>query len=347
MPTEAEEIWRYSRVGLINFDSFAEVIDCPPAVSVETLATRETEPLLKADHDVFAGLVDAVATSTVIHVGKGERVIAPITVDHDLPESVHGNVAVAHLVIEAGENAEVTVIHRVRSADISGLFVPQVEIVLGSGARVRYVVVQELGPQMVQIGSQITATGRDATLSSMAVSLGGLYARLRFDAAMNDRGGHNELLAVYFAEREQMHDFRTVQHHIAPRTTSELVFKGAVAGNARSVYSGLIKIGVNARGTSANQTNRNLLLSPNASAESVPNLEIENNDVKCSHASAIGPIDDQERYYLESRGVPSGIADRLIVLGFFNELLSRIPDDDLRVRLIASISEAFDRRALS
>ena len=102
-----------------------------------------------------------------------------------------------------------------------------------------------------------------------------------------------------------MHDFRTFQDHVAPNTTSDLLFKGAVAGPSRAVYTGLIRVGKEARGTNAFQTNRNLKLSDGAWAESVPNLEIENNDVHCSHASAVGPIDEEQRFYLESRGVPA------------------------------------------
>lgn len=288
-------------------------------------------------------MVHGAAQTQVLELAAGQVLREPVVLSTSISHEREGSAVVSRVVITAGENSQATIIHRVQSADVHALYVPEVELVLGAGANIRYLVVQELGPRMIQIGTQSARIGRDATLSSMTVSLGGSYARTRFDAAMVERGGHNELLAVYFAEQDQMHDFRTVQEHIAPRTTSDLVFKGAVAGRARSVYSGLIKIGEDARGTSANQTNRNLLLSPDASAESVPNLEIENNDVKCSHASAIGPIDDDERYYLESRGVPSDVADRLIVLGFFNELLVRIPDEELRARLISTISEAFDR----
>ena len=112
-----------------------------------------------------------------------------------------------------------------------------------------------------------------------------------------------------------MHDFRTVQHHRAPKTRSDLLYKGAVANSARSVYSGLIRVEKGARGTNAMQTNRNLVLHEGAHADSVPNLEIEDNDVRCSHASAVGPIAEDQRFYLESRGVPPDVADRLIALG--------------------------------
>jgi Fe-S cluster assembly protein SufD len=291
---------------------------------------------------VFCAVVDAATSPTVIATAPGEIVSEPVVLVHDLTAAA-GRIAVSRLVIEAGEHSEITVIHRVLSDDVDALFLPVVELDVATAARVRYVVVQELGPRMLQVASQISTTSRDANLSTMAVALGGSYARLRIDAEISDKGGHNELLAVYFGADHQMHDFRTVQHHTAPRTSSDLVFKGAVEDHSASVYSGLIKIGEHARGTVANQTNRNLLLSPHASAESVPNLEIENNDVKCSHASAIGPIDDDQLYYLEGRGVSPDQARRLIVVGFLSELLDRIPDASLRDRLTATIVERFDR----
>ena len=120
--------------------------------------------------------------------------------------------------------------------------------------------------------------------------------------------GSTRQVALYFAGGEQMHNFRTIQDHDAPHTTSDLLFKGAVQDSARSVYTGLIRIRPHARGTSAFQTNRNLTLSEGAWAESVPNLEIETNDVRCSHASTVGPIDADQRFYLESRGIPTSIA---------------------------------------
>jgi len=122
-----------------------------------------------------------------------------------------------------------------------------------------------------------------------------------------------------------MHDFRTMQDHVGPKTTSDLLFKGAVEDRARSVYTGLIRVRKGAAGTNAFQTNRNLVLSEGAHANSVPNLEIDESDVSCSHASAVGPIDEEQRYYLESRGIPSEAAERLIVLGFFDDILGRAP----------------------
>lgn len=130
-----------------------------------------------------------------------------------------------------------------------------------------------------------------------------------------------------------MHDFRVSQTHAAPRTTSDLFFKSVVDDAARSVYTGLIRIDKQARGSSAFQTNRVLKLSEHAWADSVPNLDIENNDVKCSHASTVGPVDPEQHFYLESRGIPPEIADRLIVLGFFDEIIGRLPVESSRERL--------------
>jgi Fe-S cluster assembly protein SufD len=135
-----------------------------------------------------------------------------------------------------------------------------------------------------------------------------------------------------------MHDFRTIQDHDAPHTTSDLLFKGAVQDHAASVYTGLIKIREHARGTNAFQTNRNLTLSEGAWAESVPNLDIRTNDVKCSHASTVGPIDEDQRFYLESRGIRPEVAERLVVLGFFDEVLGQLPAVDLVADLRARVA---------
>jgi len=145
---------------------------------------------------------------------------------------------------------------------------------------------------------------------------------------------------VYLGNDSQTLDFRTFQKHDAPDTNSNLLFKGAVDGNSRSVYTGLIRVEKEARGTNAFQTNRNLKLSDTAWAESVPNLEIETNDVKCSHASTVGPVDEEQVFYLESRGVPTEVAQRLIVSGFFDEVLEEFPIP----AAVALIATAIDDR---
>jgi Fe-S cluster assembly protein SufD len=359
LPTEAEEVWRYSRVGDISFADFAESAGASDRSEVrfveqkglvvsrgEAVGSEVVGSLLPDSTDAFAlASIAYLGDVTSIDVASGVVVAQPIHIDRRVVSS--GIILGTRLVISVGSQAECTVIERLSSEDVASLVLPMTEIRLAQGARLRYITVQELGASARQIAMTVCETEADATLSTMAVALGGSYARVRNDARIVGRGAHNELLAVYFGEGHQMHDFRTTQDHIAPKSTSELVFKGAVKDSSRSVYSGLIRIGEDARGTVANQTNRNLLLSPDAGAESVPNLEIENNDVKCSHASAVGPIDEDHRYYLESRGVPSDVAERLIVLGFFAELLERIPDVALRAELSASVTAKFDRRSLA
>jgi Fe-S cluster assembly protein SufD len=359
LPTEAEEVWRYSRVGEVSFADFAASAGPDDRSDVRFVAQKGlvvsrgeavdsavVGSLLPDSTDAFAlASIAYLGDVTSIDVAPGVLVAEPIHLDRSVVSS--GIILGTRLVISVGAQAECTVIERLSSGDVASLVLPMTEIRLAQGARLRYITVQELGASARQIAMTVCETAADATLSTMAVALGGSYARLRNDARIIGRGAHNELLAVYFGEGHQMHDFRTTQDHIAPKSTSELVFKGAVKDSSRSVYSGLIRIGEDARGTVANQTNRNLLLSPDAGAESVPNLEIENNDVKCSHASAVGPIDEDHRYYLESRGVPSDVAERLIVLGFFAELLERIPDVALRAELSASVTAKFDRRSLA
>ena len=205
------------------------------------------------------------------------------------------------------------------------LVVPVLQVRAGQAARVSYLGVNELADTAWQIGHQQAVGDRDSTVTLATVALGGHYARVRTEARISGPGGSTRQVALYFAGGEQMHDFRTIQDHDAPHTTSDLLFKGAVQDHSRSVYTGLIKIRKHARGTTAFQTNRNLTLSEGAWAESVPNLEIETNDVKCSHASTVGPIDPEQRFYLESRGIPTQIAERLIVLGFFDEVLDQLP----------------------
>ena len=228
--------------------------------------------------------------------------------------------------------------------DVRALVVPVTELDVGPAARLRYLNVQERGPRTWQIASQASRVERDATLVAAQAALGGEYARTRADCRLVGRGATGDLLAIYFGERDQTLDFRTFQDHVAPDTTSNLLFKGAVGGHSRSVYTGLIRVRPDARGTNAFQTNRNIKLSEHAWAESVPNLEIENNDVRCSHASTVGPIDEDQRFYLESRGVPPQVAEQLVVAGFFDEVLSQLPVPSVVGPLRARIVERLERR---
>jgi Fe-S cluster assembly protein SufD len=228
------------------------------------------------------------------------------------------------LVVRVGPNGSAKVLDMQRSAG-PALVVPVVELDVGQAARLGYVNLQQHDHRTTQIAAHTARVDRDAALVAASVALGGGYARTRTDARLVGRGAHGDLLSAYFGSGDQILDFRTYQDHAAPDTTSNLLYKGAVGDSARSVYTGLIRVRPNARGANAFQTNRNLKLSEDAWAESVPNLEIENNDVRCSHASAVGPVDPDQVFYLESRGVPTPVAERLIVAGFFDEVIDGLP----------------------
>jgi len=314
-------------------------------VSVGELSALDEPEELLAHHgevDVFGELNDAFATDTVVvRVPKGVAVDRPIVVAHWF--GTDGGSAFPRTVVRAGEASQVTVVECMASPDVEGFVVPIVDVGVGEAANVRYLGVQQLGSRVWQIAHQTSTVQRDATLQAANVVLGGDYARVRTDSRLEGQGGTSNLLAVYFGDGTQMHDFRTLQDHVGPKTTSDLLFKGAVGGQARGVYSGLIRVRPGARGTNAFQTNRNLVLSEGAHADSVPNLEIEENDVKCSHASAVGPVEEEQRYYLESRGVPPKAADRLIVLGFFDDILGRTPVPELRPYLRDAVTAKLDR----
>lgn len=291
-----------------------------------------------ASPDAFTVLHDAfLAGGAFVRVPAGVVVEKPIIVLHWADGD--GLASFPHTLVVAEEQSEVTVLDRFGSPDIDHLVDGVVELIVGDAAHVKYLSVQEHGPRIWSIVLQRAHLGRDATLRSSAVALGGAYARLRSESLLTGPGGESDQLAVYFGDEEQMLDFRTLQDHAAPRTRSDLLFKGAVEDKARSVYSGLIRIRNEAQKANAYQTNRNLVLSEGAGAESIPNLEIEADDVRCSHASTVGPIDDDQLYYLESRGISPEDAERLIVLGFFEDVFARLPIPSLAGALRRSVHE--------
>jgi Fe-S cluster assembly protein SufD len=291
-----------------------------------------------ASPDAFTTLHDAfLAGGAFIRVPAGVVVEQPIVVLHW--SEGDGMASFPHTLVVAEEQSEVTVLDRFGSPDVEHFVDGVVELVIGDAAHVKYLSVQEHGPRTWSIVLQRAHLGRDATLRSSAVALGGEYARLRSESLLTGQGAESDLLAVYFGDQRQMLDFRTLQDHQAPHTRSDLLFKGAVEDEARSVYSGLIRLRHEAQKSNAYQTNRNLVLSEGAGAESIPNLEIEANDVRCSHASTVGPIDDDQRYYLESRGIRPEDAERLIVLGFFEDVFARLPIPSLAGALRRSVHE--------
>jgi Fe-S cluster assembly protein SufD len=274
--------------------------------------------------DAYSALNEAAAAvPLLVRVARNAAVRRPVVIVQWTDAA--GVITFPRTVVQVAGGGEATVVEIMASADVDSLVVPVTELDVSDNAHLGYSQVQVLGSRMWQIGHLASRAGRDATVVSAAVALGGSYARVRTTAALVAPGGSSRQLAVYFGSGHQMHDFRTLQDHRAPRTTSDLLYKGVVANRSHSVYTGLIRVEKGAAGTNAYQTNRNLVLHEGAHADSVPNLEIEDNDVRCSHASAVGPISEDQRFYLESRGVPSQVAERLIALGFLDEVLADLP----------------------
>ncbi|MCY3967247.1 MAG: Fe-S cluster assembly protein SufD, partial [bacterium] len=276
----------------------------------------------------------------LVKVPAGTDVAATVLVRHWI--DADGVAVFPRLIIDAGPDSSVQVLEMYSSSDVNAFVSPVVEIRAAAASRVGYLAVQDLGPKVWHIGSQVCHVGSQAHLRASTAALGGDYARTRLDTHLSGRGATGDLISLYYGDGQQTLDFRTFQDHAAPDTSSSLLFKGAVDDSSRSVYTGMIRVRPDARGTNAHQTNRNIKLTDDAWAESVPNLEIENNEVQCSHASAVGPIDKDQLFYLQSRGVPTNTAKRLIVSGFFGEVLEQFPVSEavpaVRTRLGAKIS---------
>jgi Fe-S cluster assembly protein SufD len=346
LPTADEEMWRYSRIAELDLTAFEPVVHMPQVDGAGQLADgvtvgSDTVELFGEAPDVFALLNRTFASQVHVRVPAGTVVESPIVVTHVVAGA--RSLVAPRLVVEAGRDAQVIVVERfVSEGDGSALVLPVVQIRADTAARVQYLAVNELSESTWSIGHQQAEGDRDSTTLLATVMLGGDYARVRTEARLVGPGGSTRQVALYFAGGGQMHDFRTIQDHAAPHTSSDLLFKGAVQDRSRSVYTGLIRIRENAKGATAYQTNRNLTLSDGAWAESVPNLDIQTNDVTCSHASTVGPIDEDQRFYLESRGVQPEVAERLVVLGFFDEVLGQLPASDITAAVRAGVAAKLD-----
>ena len=300
--------------------------------------------VLEAPVDLFGHLNRAFCPEPLaVVVPDGVRLDAPIVV------RVHTDADSAalfpRLYVRCGAETDVTVVeHHTSSSGAVSMVAPVLEAQVEADARLRHALVQDLGTGMWNLAHQAFRVDQNATVETFVAGLGGCYARTRTDCRLVGRGAEARLTAAYYGEHDQTHDFRTFQEHAAPDTTSELLFKGALDGTSRSVYSGLIRVDPEAVHTRAYQTNRNIKLSADAWAHSVPNLEIETDDVVCSHASTVSPVDEDQLFYLESRGVPTTIAERLLVEGFFDDVISRAPSETVGLALRAALVERLDRR---
>ncbi len=245
-----------------------------------------------------------------------------------------------HTLVVLGSGAALTLVEEYASGEGDGdpaFANTGVELVLGPGSRLHYVALQRWGTHTFNFSTQRAAIHRDAQLTTLSVVLGSRMTKSWVESSLMEPGAGAQMVGVMFAGEEQRFHHHTLQEHRAPNTSSDLLYKVALTGRARSEYSGLIRVHPFARGTDAYQANRNLLLSPRSRADSMPKLEIENNDVRCTHGATVGPIDEEQLFYLMARGLPRGEAERMIVEGFFEPVLERVPLEGVRERVRAAV----------
>ncbi len=290
----------------------------------------------------FAALHRAhVRAGAFVYVPRGIELEMPIEIFHWL--AGEDSAVFPHLLLVADEMAKITVVEHFRSLneDTRGFACGVNDLIGRRGANVKYVCAQEWNRKVIALQINATSVERDASAMSLNLHLGGAYSRFESLSRLIGEGARSDLLAVAVAREEQEFDARTLQDHACPHTTSDLLYKNALSGRARTTFGGLIRVEPHAHFTDAYQKVRNLLLSDDAEANSMPGLEILADNVKCSHGATSGQIDEEEMFYLLSRGIPKTQAQQLIVAGFLDEVISRLDDKAIGDYLRGLIEQKF------
>ncbi|HTW18835.1 MAG TPA: Fe-S cluster assembly protein SufD [Mycobacteriales bacterium] len=344
MPAGREEEWRFTprrRMTRLLEDTASDAhlkwtSDLPDGVELVELA--DDDPLRTA----VPAPVDRVAALAHAHSGGAIALRIPAGAELDRPAvvelrgSTSEEIVWGHVIVEIGANASATVIiDHAGSATYGALL----SVLVGDGARLTLVSLQDWDDDTVHVEQQSVAVGRDATFTSAVVSLGGDLVRLTPTVHFTGPGGNAQLLGLYFADAEQHLEHRLFVDHNQPHCRSRATYKGALQGNhARTVWIGDVLIRRDAIGTDTYEENRNLLLTDGARADSVPNLEIETGEViGAGHASTTGRFDDEQLFYLMARGITESEARRLVVRGFFTDIVDRIGVPEVRDRLVAAV----------
>ncbi|MFF2082638.1 Fe-S cluster assembly protein SufD [Nocardia sp. NPDC058176] len=351
VPSGRDEAWRFTPLrrlrglhdGTAVRDGEATVeVSEVAGVTVETVDRTDTrlgQAGTPADR-VAAQAYSGFESATVITVGPETEVSDPVTVTITGPGE--GKTAYGHLQIRLDNFAVATVVIDQRG---SGTYAENVEFVLGDSAKLTVVAVQEWAEDAVHVTAHHLKLGRDANLRHVSATLGGDLVRLTGTVRYAGPGGEAELFGLYFADAGQHFEQRLLVDHAEPNCKSNVLYKGALQGDpkspkgdARTVWVGDVLIRAAAEGTDTYEANRNLVLTDGARADSVPNLEIETGEIAgAGHASATGRFDDEQLFYLRARGIPEDVARRLVVRGFFFEIIQKIAVPEVRERLEAAI----------
>lgn len=351
IPSGKDEAWRFTPLRrLRGLHNGTATRDGQAGVEIAEVAGVTVETVDRDDARLGAGGTpsDRVAAqaysgfeqATIVSVGKETEVAEPVVVRITGPGA--GKTAYGHLQVRLAEFAAATVVIDQRG---SGTYAENVEFVLGDSSRLTVVAVQDWADDAVHTTAHHATLGRDAVLRHTAVTLGGDLVRLTGNVRYAGPGGDAELLGLYFADAGQHFEQRLLVDHAVPHCKSNVLYKGALQGDpgspkgdARTVWVGDVLIRAAAEGTDTFEINRNLVLTDGARADSVPNLEIETGEiVGAGHASATGRFDDEQLFYLRARGIPEDAARRLVVRGFFHEIIQKIAVREVAERLEAAI----------
>ncbi len=293
---------------------------------------------LRADYDWYTALGMAIHSGgAFVHVPDGVEAAVPVRVFHVLDGA--GRLQAPRTVISLGRGSRATVIEEQFSGAADGLAVhlSGTEVYVGDEAKLIYGTLQDWGRNVYHYSNARARVGRDAELQWIQTLLGSRMAKANAYFDMVGPGAQAFVHGFMFGDARQHFHLHTLQRHLVDHTTSDLLIKGCLKDRARSIYQGLIQVSEGAQRTDAYQANRNLLLSDQARADSIPGLEILANDVRCTHGATIGYVDEEQMYYLMARGLPANVAQRLIVEGFFAPVLDRIPLEAVRERLRGEI----------
>ena len=302
-----------------------EIERAPDGITFEPLRDHELLGTLVGADEKFAAHNGALwEHGLLVQVPKGVVLEKPLYVR--IANSREGGALFWRLLVVAEPESRFSVVEEYVSAspDLSGYSNAVSELFVGQGAKVEYVSLQNLSQNTWHFASHRAQVGRDAELDWVAGGFGSKKGKTRIQNDLAGAGATSRVTGAYFADGDQHLDYDTFQEHIAPNTTSDFAFKGALRDHATAVWRGMIKVEKDAQKTNAYQENRNLILSEEAHADSIPGLEIEANDVRCTHGATISPVNRDELFYAMARGISRGESERLIVRGFFTDVLNRI-----------------------
>jgi Fe-S cluster assembly protein SufD len=351
LPDAKQKGWEFTDLSELEIDGFAEGIArveglaptdgggpvvMPLAEAAANLSDLVSERLgtVVATEDPFVARNESAWRDGVfVYVPREQRLDEPVR----LTVAGDGDVAVnwrALIVLEDGAEAEVWERY---TSEGEGLFNGVVELVVGQGANLRYVCQQDLDDRSWVFATQRAEVERDASLEWVALGFGSARGKVRMETKLAGRGSSAKVTGAYAGTGRQHLDYDTTQEHAGEDTTSDLAFRGVLAGRATAVWRGMIRVDPGAQRTDAFQESRNLLLSQRAHADAIPGLEIEADDVRCTHAAAVAQVDPEQLFYLRARGVPEAEAKRLVIEGFLQELVERTAEGPIRDSLATEL----------